>query len=231
MENSFKRGIQMLPNSSHLFVIAILMFSWFLTLSVEDNMFYTLNQSYINESIMSLFIGLLAWGFLVKRFQVEKKNLFLFTMAYILALAPFFSPPTILWILWSILMVFFKRFNFPVHEKSYDFHFEKGEENLNLRRNNANLIEITDVITMEQQNQNSELSISEMLTRREREIAALLIKGKTYRTIANELHVSENTVKTHVKNIYSKTGVNNRAELINLLLDTNVLYFESEKSV
>lgn len=70
-----------------------------------------------------------------------------------------------------------------------------------------------------------------MLTRREREIAALLIKGKTYRTIANELHVSENTVKTHVKNIYSKTGVNNRAELINLLLDTNVLYFESEKSV
>lgn len=58
-----------------------------------------------------------------------------------------------------------------------------------------------------------------MLTEREGEIAALLIRGLTYKMIGQELFVSENTVKTHVKNIYSKTGVQNRAELINLFIE------------
>lgn len=67
-----------------------------------------------------------------------------------------------------------------------------------------------------------EFSIKEKLTERESEIATLLIKGKTYRMIAGELFVSENTVKTHVKNIYSKTGVQSRTQLMNLLLDTHI---------
>lgn len=56
------------------------------------------------------------------------------------------------------------------------------------------------------------------LTERESEIAALLLKGKTYRMISQELRVSENTVKTHVKNIYAKVGVQSRTELMNILL-------------
>lgn len=60
------------------------------------------------------------------------------------------------------------------------------------------------------------------LTEREREITALLFKGKTYRMIAGELHVSENTVKTHVKNIYSKFQIQSRAELINLMVEEQV---------
>ena len=40
--------------------------------------------------------------------------------------------------------------------------------------------------------------------------------------IAGELHVSENTVKTHVKNIYSKAGVQNRTELMALLLNIQI---------
>lgn len=59
-----------------------------------------------------------------------------------------------------------------------------------------------------------------MLTEREGEIAALLVRGNTYRFIASELHVSENTVKTHVKNIYSKLDVKSRAELMGLFIDT-----------
>ncbi|MBS3985844.1 MAG: hypothetical protein KGZ66_09650 [Selenomonadales bacterium] len=58
-----------------------------------------------------------------------------------------------------------------------------------------------------------------MLTEREGEIAALLVKGSTYRMIAGELHVSENTVKTHVKNIYSKIGVQSRAELMSNFIE------------
>jgi DNA-binding CsgD family transcriptional regulator len=57
------------------------------------------------------------------------------------------------------------------------------------------------------------------LTERESEIAALLLKGKTYRMIAGELHVSENTVKTHIKNIYSKLKIQSRTELINIMLE------------
>ncbi len=57
------------------------------------------------------------------------------------------------------------------------------------------------------------------LTDRENEIAALLFKGKTYRMIAGELHLSENTVKTHVKNIYAKLNVGSKMELANMMLE------------
>lgn len=60
---------------------------------------------------------------------------------------------------------------------------------------------------------------SAQLTEREREITALLLTGKTYRMIAGELHVSENTVKTHVKNIYAKLKIQSRTELFNIMLN------------
>lgn len=41
--------------------------------------------------------------------------------------------------------------------------------------------------------------IEEMLSARENEIAQLLFTGITIKSIAQELFVSENTVKTHVK--------------------------------
>lgn len=56
------------------------------------------------------------------------------------------------------------------------------------------------------------------LTERESEITALLLKGRTYRMIANELYLSENTVKTHIKNIYSKFNIRSKAELVNLMM-------------
>ena len=90
-----------------------------------------------------------------------------------------------------------------------------------LLKNHAYLTTITEMPAQEQTRLICEFSITEKLTEREGEIAALLIKGKTYRMIAGELHVSENTVKTHVKNIYSKAGVQSRTELMNLLLDTH----------
>ncbi len=55
------------------------------------------------------------------------------------------------------------------------------------------------------------------LTERESEIAALLLKGRTYKMIADELCLSENTVKTHIKNIYSKFNIQSKTELIKLL--------------
>lgn len=88
-----------------------------------------------------------------------------------------------------------------------------------LLKNHAFLTTITEMPKQEQTRLICKFSITEKLTGRESEIAALLVKGKTYRMIAEELCVSENTVKTHVKNIYSKAQVRNRTELMNLLLD------------
>ena len=56
------------------------------------------------------------------------------------------------------------------------------------------------------------------LSERESQVASLLLQGKTYRTIAGELAISENTVKYYVKNIYSKFGIQSRAELIDIVL-------------
>lgn len=58
----------------------------------------------------------------------------------------------------------------------------------------------------------------EMLTTRENEILQLILQGKSNKLIAEELAISENTVKTHVRNILSKFAVCNRTELISLML-------------
>ena len=52
------------------------------------------------------------------------------------------------------------------------------------------------------------------LTKRETEIVSFLVKGRAVKHIANSLYLSENTVWTHVKGAYSKTGVHSKEELI-----------------
>jgi DNA-binding CsgD family transcriptional regulator len=54
------------------------------------------------------------------------------------------------------------------------------------------------------------------LTRREREILALLAAGWTNRRIADSLFISENTAGVHVSNILGKLGVSNRVEAATL---------------
>ncbi|MDD3056798.1 MAG: helix-turn-helix transcriptional regulator [Sphaerochaeta sp.] len=52
---------------------------------------------------------------------------------------------------------------------------------------------------------------------REREIITLLVEGLSNQEIAKKLFISPNTVKTHIKNIYAKLGVNNRLQLFSLI--------------
>lgn len=56
------------------------------------------------------------------------------------------------------------------------------------------------------------------LTPREQEVLQLILSGKSNREIAGALFISESTVKTHVRNIFSKYDVGSRAELISTLL-------------
>jgi LuxR family maltose regulon positive regulatory protein len=55
----------------------------------------------------------------------------------------------------------------------------------------------------------------EPLTEREVEILGLLAKGLSNKEIALRTEVSENTIKFHLKNIYSKLAVNSRLQAVN----------------
>ena len=55
-------------------------------------------------------------------------------------------------------------------------------------------------------------------SKRESEIIDGLIQGKSNSNIAKALYLSENTLKTHIKNIYKKTGAGNRTELAYILM-------------
>lgn len=54
------------------------------------------------------------------------------------------------------------------------------------------------------------------LTRRESEICSYLVRGRSARHIAEELVISENTVWTHIKNVYAKTATSGKDSLIEL---------------
>jgi DNA-binding CsgD family transcriptional regulator len=58
----------------------------------------------------------------------------------------------------------------------------------------------------------------EGLSKREREIARLLVAGYSGVNVAAISGLSENTVRTYVRRLYAKLGVNNRADLVRKLV-------------
>ena len=56
-----------------------------------------------------------------------------------------------------------------------------------------------------------------LLTPRERQVLLLLTQGRNYKSIAEKLGITTNTVKFHVGHIYDKFGLYNRQELLELL--------------
>lgn len=55
------------------------------------------------------------------------------------------------------------------------------------------------------------------LSEREGEVLELLARGNTRQSIAGKLVVSENTVRTHVKNIYAKLRIHSKQQLIDMV--------------
>ena len=52
------------------------------------------------------------------------------------------------------------------------------------------------------------------LTQREKEVLTHLCKGKSYKMIAEDLFISEETVRRHIKNIYRKLEVHSKSEAV-----------------
>ena len=59
------------------------------------------------------------------------------------------------------------------------------------------------------------------LTARERDVAGLVVRGSSNQQVAGELGVAVDTVQQHLSNIFDKTGVRSRAELVGVLFHTH----------
>lgn len=64
------------------------------------------------------------------------------------------------------------------------------------------------------------LANGERLSARERQVALLAAKGLSNKVIAQELSVTEGTIKLHLHKIYQKLGIQNR--LVLALLANNI---------
>ena len=52
------------------------------------------------------------------------------------------------------------------------------------------------------------------LTEREKEVVYGLLKGLSYKLIAEKMEISINTVRKHIRNIYTKLDINSKGQLL-----------------
>ena len=62
-----------------------------------------------------------------------------------------------------------------------------------------------------------------MLTQREKEILVLITDGMTNEAMAEQLFISPQTVRNHIKNIYDKLQVHSRAQVVVKAIKENLV--------
>ena len=62
-----------------------------------------------------------------------------------------------------------------------------------------------------------------MLTEREREVLLLIARGLSNQELAEQLFIADNTVKTHVKRIFTKLGARDRAQAIVIAYESGLM--------
>lgn len=63
----------------------------------------------------------------------------------------------------------------------------------------------------------------ELLTDRETQVLRLVASGRANKMIADELHISEETVKAHMRNIMAKLGANDRTHAVTIAMKRGIL--------
>jgi DNA-binding CsgD family transcriptional regulator len=68
----------------------------------------------------------------------------------------------------------------------------------------------------------TDVQTSSSLSKRERQVLALIAQGRTDREIGEKLFISPNTVRSHLDRVREKTGLRKRAELTRLALELGI---------
>ncbi len=63
-----------------------------------------------------------------------------------------------------------------------------------------------------------------VLSQRELQILTHLVEGKSNKKIAHAVHLSPDTVKSHLKNIYQKLGVHNRSQAARVVIQGKLVH-------
>ena len=70
------------------------------------------------------------------------------------------------------------------------------------------------VLELFQKNLKSLPNNSYDLTQKEKDVLTQLVEGKSFKMIADQLNISYETVRSHMKNIYSKLHVHSNTEAV-----------------
>jgi len=73
---------------------------------------------------------------------------------------------------------------------------------------------VTEYITKRLAKNNIHTYTALQLSRREREVFALVVQGRTNKEIASQLGISESTAKFHVSSILKKSGARSRVDVV-----------------
>jgi DNA-binding NarL/FixJ family response regulator len=61
------------------------------------------------------------------------------------------------------------------------------------------------------------------LSDRETEVLRLIIIGKSYTQISDDLFIAKDTAKTHIRNIYKKLNVTSKSEVVRLAIEERLV--------
>lgn len=64
----------------------------------------------------------------------------------------------------------------------------------------------------------SEINENQILNSRENDVVHLILEGNSYKMTADELGLSINTVRSHIKSVYKKLNINSNIELANIFM-------------
>lgn len=96
-------------------------------------------------------------------------------------------------------------------------------EQIDIIKNNGALIspEVASMLfsKIAQKTKEKEAKIEGILTKRELDVVDYLLKGQSYKEIANQLFISYSTVNDHIKKIYAKLEINSKGELLALFIN------------
>lgn len=195
-----------------LFLILPYFIFFVIVYSINNNLYYAINNGIIIPFFYSVIV---LWAILraiqTKYYGNKNQSNFIEVVAVYIAVIPWVMMPVIAYFNWGQrIEVICTNVGFIIITVIFI-----SKSITKARIEYQQLTELT--INGEQSVSFLENSSHYNLTSREMEIIQLLQQGHKYQTIAEKLFISESTVKTHLRNVFGKTGVCNRVELIHKL--------------